>query len=89
MSCAARARRLDEAAEIIVLERGPHVSFANCSLPYYIGGEITDPAKLLVQTASLRAALNLDVRPRRGHRRGFQPPRGFRREPVRAARAEL
>jgi NADPH-dependent 2,4-dienoyl-CoA reductase/sulfur reductase-like enzyme/rhodanese-related sulfurtransferase len=64
MSCAARARRLDEAAEIIVLERGPHVSFANCGLPYYIGGEITDPAKLLVQTpASLRAALNLDVRP--------------------------
>ena len=64
MSCAARARRLDETAEIIVLERGPHVSFANCGLPYYIGGEITDPAKLLVQTpASLRAALNLDVRP--------------------------
>jgi NADPH-dependent 2,4-dienoyl-CoA reductase/sulfur reductase-like enzyme len=66
MSCAARARRLDESAEIIVLERGEHVSYANCGLPYYVGGEITDPAKLLVQTPqSLRAALNLDVRTRR------------------------
>ena len=63
MSCAARARRLDESAEIIVLERGRHVSFANCGLPYYVGGEITDSASLLVQTPqSLRAALNLDVR---------------------------
>lgn len=66
MSCAARARRLDESAEIIVLERGPHVSFANCGLPYYVGGEIADPRALLVQTPqSLRAALALDVRP--GH----------------------
>lgn len=64
MSCAARARRLDEAAEIIVLERGAHVSFANCGLPYYVGGEIADEAALLVQTpASLRASLALDVRP--------------------------
>ena len=63
MSCAARARRLDESAEIVVLERGPHVSFANCGLPYYLSGEITDRAALLVQTpASLHAALNLDVR---------------------------
>ena len=63
MSCAARARRLDESAEIIVLERGEHVSYANCGLPYYVGGEIADPAKLLVQTPqSLHAALNLDVR---------------------------
>lgn len=66
MSCAARARRLDESAEIIVLERGPHVSFANCGLPYYVGGEIADPQALLVQTPqSLRASLALDVRP--GH----------------------
>jgi len=65
MSCAARARRLDESAEIIVLERGEHVSYANCGLPYFVGGEITDPAKLLVQTPqSLHAALNLDVRTR-------------------------
>ena len=63
MSCAARARRLDESAEIIVLERGAHVSFANCGLPYYVGGEIEDQGALLVQTpARLRAALNLDVR---------------------------
>jgi NADPH-dependent 2,4-dienoyl-CoA reductase/sulfur reductase-like enzyme/rhodanese-related sulfurtransferase len=65
MSCAARARRLDESAEIIVLERGAHVSFANCGLPYFVGGEISDPGALLVQTPeSLRAALALDVRPR-------------------------
>ncbi|RKS93632.1 NADPH-dependent 2,4-dienoyl-CoA reductase/sulfur reductase-like enzyme [Microbacterium sp. AG790] len=66
MSCAARARRLDETAEIIVLERGAHVSFANCGLPYYVGGEIAEQSALLVQTpASLKAALALDVRP--GH----------------------
>lgn len=65
MSCAARARRLDEAAEIIVLERGEHVSFANCGLPYYVGGEIADTDRLLVQTPErLRVALNLDVRTR-------------------------
>ena len=63
MSCAARARRLDESAEIIVLERGEHVSFANCGLPYFVGGEITEESKLLVQTpAGLKASLNLDVR---------------------------
>ena len=58
MSCAARARRLDETAEIIVLDRGNHVSFANCGLPYFVGGEIQDQKSLLVQTPeSLRAAL--------------------------------
>ncbi len=63
MSCAARARRLDETAEIVVLERGEHVSFANCGLPYYVGGEIAEAGDLLVQTPdSLRASLNLDVR---------------------------
>lgn len=65
MSAAARARRLDERAEIIVLERGEHVSFANCGLPYYVGGEIIEWDSLLVQTPeSLRAALDLDVRVR-------------------------
>ena len=65
MSCAARARRLDEDAQIVVLEAGEHVSFANCGLPYYVGGEIDDQQRLLVQTpASLRASLNLDVRTR-------------------------
>ena len=47
-SAAARARRLDEKAEIIVLERGEHVSFANCGLPYYIGEEIKERVKELV-----------------------------------------
>ena len=62
-SIAARTRRLDEFAEIIVLERGHHVSFANCGLPYFIGGVITDRSRLLVQTPeSLREALDLDVR---------------------------
>ena len=62
-SAAARARRLSEDAEIVIFERGPHVSFANCGLPYYIGGEIADRNKLLLQNPeSLRARFNLDVR---------------------------
>lgn len=63
MRAAARLRRRDEGAEIIVLERSTYVSFANCGLPYYVGGEIEDPAKLLLHTPqTLKAALNLDVR---------------------------
>ncbi len=63
MSAAARARRHDESAEIIVLERGPEVSFANCGLPYHVSGEIDSADDLLLQTpASRRAALTLDVR---------------------------
>jgi NADPH-dependent 2,4-dienoyl-CoA reductase/sulfur reductase-like enzyme/rhodanese-related sulfurtransferase len=62
-SAAARARRLSESASIILLERGPDVSFANCGLPYYIGGEIAQRAALAVQTPqTLKALLNLDVR---------------------------
>ena len=62
-SAAARARRLSEEADIILFERGPFVSFANCGLPYHIGGVITDRSRLLVQTPeSLRARFNLDVR---------------------------
>ncbi|MEN8237673.1 MAG: FAD-dependent oxidoreductase [Actinomycetota bacterium] len=62
-SAAARARRLDESAEIVVLERGRFVSFANCGLPYHIGGEIPERESLLLQTPeSLAASLNLDVR---------------------------
>ena len=49
-SAAARLRRLDEKAEIIVLERGPYISFANCGLPYYIGGEIKKKSALTLQT---------------------------------------
>ena len=63
MSAAARARRLDESAEIIVLERGEHVSFANCGLPYHIGEVIADRSRLLLQTPeSLRESLDIDVR---------------------------
>lgn len=62
-SAAARLRRLDESAEIIMLERGAHVSFANCGLPYYIGGVITDSRNLTLQTPeSFRARFNIDVR---------------------------
>ena len=62
-SAAARARRLDENARITVIERGPDVSFANCGLPYHIGGEITDRGKLAVQTPeTLRQQLAIDVR---------------------------
>jgi NADPH-dependent 2,4-dienoyl-CoA reductase/sulfur reductase-like enzyme/rhodanese-related sulfurtransferase len=62
-SAAARARRLCEQCEIIVFERGPHVSFANCGLPYFVGGEIKEQDDLLLQTPeSLRSRFNLDVR---------------------------
>ena len=63
MSAAARLRRLDERAEIIVLERDDYVSFANCGLPYHISGEIEDREALLLQTPqSLSESLALDVR---------------------------
>ena len=63
-STAARLRRLDEDAEIIMFERGPHISFANCGLPYHIGGVIKKRSKLLVQTAKgFSARFNIDVRP--------------------------
>jgi NADPH-dependent 2,4-dienoyl-CoA reductase/sulfur reductase-like enzyme/rhodanese-related sulfurtransferase len=64
-SCAARARRLDESARITLIERGPDVSFANCGLPYFIGGEIKQRDALAVQTPqTLKAMLALDVRTR-------------------------
>ena len=64
-SAAARARRLSEDAHIVVFERGPDVSFANCGLPYYLGGEIAERDKLLVVTPDrLRTRFNLDVRVR-------------------------
>jgi NADPH-dependent 2,4-dienoyl-CoA reductase/sulfur reductase-like enzyme/rhodanese-related sulfurtransferase len=63
MSAATRLRRLDERAEIIVLERSGHVSYANCGLPYFVGGVIEDEATLLLQTpSSLHARFRLDVR---------------------------
>ena len=63
MSAAARLRRLDEQAQIVVLEKDEFVSFANCGLPYHIGGVIPNRQSLLVQTPeTLKAQLNLDVR---------------------------
>ena len=62
-SAAARLRRLDESAEIIMFERGEYISFANCGLPYYIGGEITKKSALTLQTPqSFNARFNVDVR---------------------------
>ena len=60
---AARLRRLDESSEIILIERGAYISYANCGLPYYIGGTITERDKLFVQTPqSFGKRFNLDVR---------------------------
>nr|WP_154957541.1 FAD-dependent oxidoreductase [Paenibacillus xylanexedens] len=62
-SAAARLRRLDEHAEIIMFEKGPYISFANCGLPYYIGGTIEERARLLVQTPKgMEDRFNIDVR---------------------------
>ena len=62
-SAAARARRLDEACDIIVFDRGPYVSFANCGLPYYVGDVIVDESKLLIASPDLfRNRFRIDVR---------------------------
>ena len=62
-SAAARLRRLNEKAEIIIFERGEYISYANCGLPYYIGGEITDKKALTLQTPeSFKSRFNIDVR---------------------------
>lgn len=62
-SAAARARRTDEQAEIVLFEKGPYISFANCGLPYYVGGEIGDRSALLLQTPeTFRARFAVDVR---------------------------
>ncbi len=64
-SCAARLRRLDEQAEIVIFERGPYVSFANCGLPYYVGEIIQHEDKLLVATPELfRERFHIEVRTR-------------------------
>ena len=63
MSAATRLRRLNEKAEIIVIEKSGHVSYANCGLPYYVGGVIEQESSLLLQTPeSLHARFRLDVR---------------------------
>ncbi len=62
-SCAARCRRMNETAEILMLDRGPYVSFANCGLPYFVGDVIKDEAKLLVANPALfRDRFNIEVR---------------------------
>ncbi len=62
-SAAARLRRLDEGCEIIMFERGEHISFANCGLPYFIGGEIREESDLLLQSPkSFNSRFNVDVR---------------------------
>lgn len=62
-SAAARARRLDETAEIVMFERDSFISFANCGLPYHIGGEIAERSKLLVQTPeSMKGRFEIDIR---------------------------
>ena len=62
-SAAARLRRLDEAAEIILFEKGEYISYANCGLPYYIGNVIQKREKLLLQTPeAMRQRFNIDVR---------------------------
>lgn len=61
-TAAARARRTDETAEIRILEKGPYISFANCGLPYFVGGEIGDRSALLLQTPeSFKALFDVDV----------------------------
>ena len=63
MSAAARLRRLDNSADVIVLEKSAHVSYANCGLPYFVGGVIEEEGSLLLETPqSLRARFRLDVR---------------------------
>jgi NADPH-dependent 2,4-dienoyl-CoA reductase/sulfur reductase-like enzyme/rhodanese-related sulfurtransferase len=62
-SCAARLRRLDETAEILMVERGPYVSYANCGLPYHVGGVIPEEGKLLVaNAATFRTTFGIDAR---------------------------
>ena len=63
MSAAARLRRLDEKSDIVVIEKSGYVSFANCGLPYYIGGVIEEKENLLLETPyTLKEKFNLDVR---------------------------
>ncbi|MFP3359779.1 FAD-dependent oxidoreductase, partial [Planococcus sp. SIMBA_143] len=62
-TAAARLRRLDETAEIVMFDKGEYISYANCGLPYYIGGTIEDRKRLLVQTPeSMAARYNFDIR---------------------------
>ena len=62
-SCAARLRRLDETAQIVLLERGEYISYANCGLPYYVGDVIKSRQALLLQTPeAMKKKFEIDVR---------------------------
>ena len=62
-TAAARLRRLDESAEIVILERGEYISYANCGLPYHVGNVIKERESLLLQTpAAMKSKFNIDVR---------------------------
>ena len=62
-TAAARLRRLDEKADIVMFEKGEYISYANCGLPYYIGGTISKKSALTLQTPdSFRSRFNVDVR---------------------------
>src|SRR5512144_1394295 len=72
-SCAARLRRLDEKAEITLVERGPYVSYANCGLPYHVARDVPDRAELILQTPqSLERRYELDVHGKRVRVRGVE-----------------
>ena len=76
-SAAARARRLSEDAHIVLFERGPDVSFANCGLPYYLGGEIAERAVLVVHAGALRTRF----KPGRARARRSRPSTRRRKGP--------
>ena len=62
-SAATRLRRLSEETEILILEKGPHISFSNCSLPYYVGGVVPKAEQLLAQSPqSFKERYNIEVR---------------------------
>ena len=64
-SAAARVRRLDETAEIVMFERGPDISYSNCALPYYLGGSVDSAEKLILSTPEkFKDEFNIDVRTR-------------------------
>jgi NADPH-dependent 2,4-dienoyl-CoA reductase/sulfur reductase-like enzyme len=69
-SCAARLRRLDEKIEILMVERGPFVSYANCGLPYHVGGSIENESSLLVATEQMfKAVFAIDCRTQKSYYR--------------------
>ena len=88
-TAAARLRRVDEMAEILLLEKGPYISYANCGLPYYIGGVIAEREKLLVQTPeSFGKRFRIDVRVQKRFGRGMGKRSDVRKAYVRLAEGQ-